>query len=132
VASPSVRQFCTAPGKCRRACLGMSFPLKIAPSHDLDPCNNGFLSPQPKWHLDRFSRFCTAHRRASLYFTRAVLSHLKIASYGDLHLIQSMISRTNPSPKPKRYLDQFSQPCRAYDCDRSLYSICNNRPHLRT
>jgi len=26
-------------------------------------------SPQPKRHLDRFNRFCTAHRRVSLYFT---------------------------------------------------------------
>ena len=24
---------------------------------------HGSLSPQPKWHLDRFSRFCTAHVR---------------------------------------------------------------------
>ena len=27
------------------------------------------LSPQPKWQIDRFSRFCTAHGRKSLYFT---------------------------------------------------------------
>jgi len=26
-------------------------------------------SSQPKWHLDRFSRFCTDDRRVSLYFT---------------------------------------------------------------
>jgi len=26
-------------------------------------------SPNTKWHLDRFSRFCTAHGRETLYFT---------------------------------------------------------------
>jgi len=26
------------------------------------------LSPQPKWQIDLFSRFCTAHSRKSLYF----------------------------------------------------------------
>jgi len=25
-------------------------------------------SPQPKWQIDRFSHFCTAHGRKSLYF----------------------------------------------------------------
>jgi len=34
------------------------------------PSNTWFLCPsKPKRHLDRFSRFCTAHRRVSLYFT---------------------------------------------------------------
>jgi len=28
-----------------------------------------YPSPQPKRHLDRFSRFCTYDRRVSLYFT---------------------------------------------------------------
>jgi len=35
--------------------------------------------PQPKQHLDRFSRFCTAHDRESLYFTKGRPFHLKIA-----------------------------------------------------
>jgi len=30
-------------------------------------------SPYPKWHLDRFSCFCTAHGRESLYFTTGSL-----------------------------------------------------------
>jgi len=34
------------------------------------------LTPQPKWDVDRLSRFCTAYGRESLYFTmgRAPLS----------------------------------------------------------
>ena len=31
-------------------------------------------SPHPKRHVDRFSRFCTAHDRRSLYFTMGRLS----------------------------------------------------------
>ena len=61
---------------CRRACWSMPFPLKIAPSHggSVPPSNTWFLSlvyptEHPKWHLDRFSRFCTAHCIKSLYFT---------------------------------------------------------------
>jgi len=30
-------------------------------------------SPQPKQQIDRFSRFCTAHCRKSLYFTMGAL-----------------------------------------------------------
>jgi len=36
-------------------------------------------SPNPKRHLHRFSRFCTAHGRASLYFTMDRPFPLKIA-----------------------------------------------------
>jgi len=36
-------------------------------------CDNmlpwAYQSPQPKWHLNRFGNFCTAHGRESLYFT---------------------------------------------------------------
>jgi len=28
----------------------------------------GHPSPQPKWHLDRFSRFCTAHDRVPIFY----------------------------------------------------------------
>jgi len=35
------------------------------------------LTPQPKRHLDLFSRFCTAHRRLSLYFTMAAFPREK-------------------------------------------------------
>ena len=40
------------------------------------------------------------------------------------------------SPNPKWHLDRFSHFCRAHYCDkqtdRPRYSVCNNRPHLRT
>jgi len=36
--------------------------------------------PQPKWHLDRFSRLCTDDRGVSLYFTMVCLFSLKIAA----------------------------------------------------
>jgi len=42
-------------------------------------------SPEPKRHLDRFSRFSTDDRRVSLYFTIGRPFPLKIAhSHGDL------------------------------------------------
>jgi len=69
--------FAQLTSECRRSCRGMPFPVKIAPScgRSGSPSNTWFrepsLHPRPKWHLDRFSRFCTAHRRVSLlaYFT---------------------------------------------------------------
>jgi len=41
------------------------FPVKIVstPSNTWFPWVWAYLSPQPKRHLDRFSRFCTTHRR---------------------------------------------------------------------
>jgi len=41
-----------------------------------------------------------------------------------------MVSLAHLSPQPKWHLDQFSHFCRAHDCDRPRYSICNNRSHL--
>jgi len=40
-------------------------------------------SPQPKRHLDQFSRFCTDDRRVFFYFTMGRPSP-KCPSYGDL------------------------------------------------
>jgi len=53
-------------------------PLKIAPFHGgSEPCMHP--TQHPKRHLDRFSRFCTAHGRTSLYFTTGRLfSTLKL------------------------------------------------------
>jgi len=51
-------------------------------------------SPKPKRHLNRFSHFCTAHRRVSVYFTIGCPSFLKIAiPMGDLdpHLIHGSV-----------------------------------------
>jgi len=64
----------------RRTCPGMSSAGPILPSklalhmwESGPPFNNGFLchlSPHPKWHLDRFSRFCTGHgKQQSLHIT---------------------------------------------------------------
>ena len=54
--------------------MGARFPLKLPRSlGDLDlhlmHDSLGPSDPQPKRHLDQFSRFCTDDRRVSLYFT---------------------------------------------------------------
>jgi len=46
---------------------------------DLIHASSTYQSLHPKWHLDRFSHFCTAHGRESLYFRMAAPSALKIA-----------------------------------------------------
>ena len=43
-----------------------------------------YPSPNPKRHLDRLSRFCTAHGRASLYFTKNCLSPQIAPSHGSI------------------------------------------------
>ena len=55
-------------------CNGHPFPPKLPlPTHIWTPIYHmihwAHASPQPKWHLDRFSHSCTVHRRVSLYFT---------------------------------------------------------------
>jgi len=72
-ASPprSVQPFYTAHGSVLGHARACPFPIIIAPSHGGSgpPYNTCFLrphsSPQPKRHLDRFSRFCTAYNRVS-------------------------------------------------------------------
>jgi len=92
-------------------------------------------SPNPKRYLDRFGRFCTVHRRVSLYFTTAA-PPLKIApSHGRIGTpIEYMVPWAHPSLQPKRHLDRFSRVCRAHYCDRptdrARYSVYDNRPHL--
>jgi len=55
------------------------------------------------------------------------------AAWSGPHLIHGSLSHR--SPQPKRHLDRFSRFCTAHYCDRqtdrSGYSVCNNRPHLR-
>jgi len=41
-------------------------------------------SPRPKRQIDRFSRFCTAHGRMSLYFTMGDLSPKIAPSHGEI------------------------------------------------
>jgi len=53
------------------------------------------------------------------------------------HLTHDSLGRwAHPSLPSKRHLDRFSRFCRAHYCDRQTdrprYSVCNNRPHLRT
>jgi len=77
-ASRSIQRFfAQLTAECRRACEGMSFPLKINPTlwGDLDAYLIGLHAslgpPESKSQTaaDRFSRFGTAHSRVSLYFT---------------------------------------------------------------
>jgi len=61
-------------------------------------------SLQPKRHLDRFSRFRTAHRRVSLYLTMGRPFPFTIVPWAYWSL------------QPKRYLDRFSHFRRAHYC----------------
>ena len=72
-------------------------------------------SPQPKQHLDRFSRFCTDDRRVSLYFTmgRPFAPSKLPLPMGDLNPIY-MVLWAHPSPRPKRHLDRCSRFCTAH------------------
>ena len=70
----------------------------------------GHPSLESKRHLDRFSRFCTAHRRVSR-FTNGPLP-LKIAlSHGHLdpHILHGSLCPPESSAQIKRHLDRFSR-----------------------
>jgi len=56
-------------------------------------------SPHPKWQIDRFSCFCTAHGRKSLYFTMGALSPKIAPSMGDLnpHLTHDSLGLSEPT-----------------------------------
>ena len=78
-------------------------------------------SQRPKRHRDRFSRFCTARRRLSLYFTIGRPSPpLNIdASHGDLdaHLIHGFLGPAESSAQtPSRSVEPFLQG--SLYCDR--------------
>jgi len=67
-------------------------------------------SPYSERHLDRFSRFCTAHSRRSLYFTMGHLSPSKLPlRMGDLdpHLIHASLQ---PPRSASRTAPQLVQP----------------------
>jgi len=51
------------------------------------------LSPQSKWQIDQFRRFCTAHDKKSLYLQWTLLSPKIAPSNGDLdpHLIRGSL-----------------------------------------
>ena len=50
-----------------------------------------YPSPQPKWHLDQFSRFCTDDLKVSLYFTRGRPPPKKKMPDLDPHLIHGSL-----------------------------------------
>jgi len=66
-------------------------------------------SPQPKRKIDRFSRFCTAHGRKSLYFTMGLPFSQDCPFHwgGGSGLPSNLIHWANPSPQLKRHLDRF-------------------------
>jgi len=71
-----------------------------------------------KW-IHNFSCFCTAHGRASLYFTTRLHFPPKIApSHGGIWTPSNTVPWAHPSPQPKRHLDRLSRFCRAHNCDR--------------
>jgi len=73
----------------------------------------------PKRHLDRFSRFCTAHRRASLYSIMGRTFPEKLPlPMRDLDPIKCTVPWVRPSLQAKRHLDRFSRFCSAHYCDR--------------
>ena len=90
-----------------------------------------------KRHLDRFSCFCTAHRKVSLYFTMSCPLSLKISLcmggpgphlHGSLDPPRSTSPTTSWSFQPflqGSWLWQIDRPT-----DRPYYSSCNNRPHI--
>ena len=77
-------------------------------------------SPNPKQHLDQFSRFCTAHGRVSRYFImgRPFPPQNCPFAWGDLvpHLTDGSLGP--PKSTSQTYLDQFSGFCRAHNRDR--------------
>jgi len=91
-------------------------------------------SPYPKRHLDRFSHFCTAYSRRSLYFTmgRTFPPQNCPRAWGSPHIIhgslgppESTYDTTCQSVQP------FLQGSRSGQTDKptkqTRYSICNNR-----
>jgi len=64
-------------------------PLKIAPLHGgsgshLIHGSLGHPSPQPKWHLDQFSRFCTSQGKESQVYNGSPLSPSKLPLAKDI------------------------------------------------
>ena len=88
-------------------------------------------SPNPKLRLDRFSRFCTAHGRESLYFTTSRFFPLKLAHSNDV--IWSPPSNTSYS-----FLTRFCTELRLSTCIKELWwwwwwwYVCGlHPPHAR-
>jgi len=83
-------------------------------------------------HLDRFSRFCTAHGRESLCFTmdRAPLP-LIAPCMGDLDPVQHMLPSAHPSPhrpQSERHIDRRNRFCTVHGKQSLYYTITMGRP----
>ena len=117
----------------RPACPDMYVPSAKNCSLDLDRIYymvpGVYPTQHPKRHLDRLSRFCTAHDRQFLYFTIGVLVSQKLPfPMGDLdlHVIHYCLSPSKPEIQTaSRSLEPFlySTP----QSDPTLY----NGPPLR-
>jgi len=91
-------------------------------------------SPQPKRHLDRFSHFCTADGRASLYFTvwaAAIPPQCCPFPWEYLDSIQYVVPWAHPFSQPKRHLHRLTT-VTYRQTNRPRYSVGNKRPHLCT
>jgi len=130
-----VKQFDVRPHR-RRAWTVQLHSLGCANVHpNLINASLAHLSPHPNRHIDRFSRFCTAHARESLYFTMGCsfshpFSPLPLCM-GDLNpnLIHSSLG---PPESITQMASRSIQPfCRAYDCD-TLTDRQTNRPRYST
>jgi len=86
--------------------------------------------PSPtKWHLDRFSPFCTAHNREFLYFTMGCHPHsklpIRVGRYGP-H--RSLGPPYSASQTACRSVQRFLQGSRSWQTDRRTdrppYSVC--------
>ena len=77
---------------------------------------------QSKRHLDRFSRFCTSHRRVSLYFAMGRPFHLKIGpSQGRIYTVSQKRSHFERSVTLSS-LNRFSKFLHCW----KVYEICYN------
>jgi len=135
-----------------RVSNGMPFSqIKIAPSHmgsgqHLIHGSRAHPSPQPKRHLDQFSRFCTDDRSVSLYFAmeRHFLHWKFPLPTGNLdpHLIHgSLGSAESSTQKASWSVQPFLQGWLVWvwqtdgqtnrPTDRPCYSVDNSRQHLR-
>jgi len=95
-------------------------------------------SPHPKRHLDRHSRFCTAHGRVAVYFTMGrpfpFIIALGIADLDTRLTHDSLGPLESTTQTAYRSVQQFLQGSRSRvvtdrQTDRPRYIICNNRLH---
>jgi len=98
-------------------------------------------SPHPKWDLDRFSRFCIAHGRESLYFTVVCPFpwNLPLAWGSGSHLIRGSLGpptfttqTASPSvPSVFAALTRLVTTVTDRPTERPRYSVCSNSAAMR-